>query len=93
MAVGIAGHIVGETLPAERSMPAWRVEYVGSAECCVQWVEAGMAIASSVVGCDVLVGLAVSCDVLGVACGGLSVLRGVHKQMWVGVMGVLGRDG
>ena len=59
----------------------------------MQWVEPGMAIASSVVGCDVLVGVTVSCDVLGVACGGLSVLRGVRKQMWVGVMGVLGRDG
>ena len=66
---------------------------MGYAGCCVQWVEAGMAIASSVVGCDVLVGVTVSCDVLGVACGGLSVLKGVQRQMWVGVMGVLGRDG
>ena len=59
----------------------------------MQWVEAGMATASSVVGRDVLVGVTVSCDVLGVACGGLSVLKGVQRQMWVGVMGVLGRDG
>ena len=52
-----------------------------------------MAIASSVVGRDVLVGVTVSCDVPSVACGSLSVLKGVQRQVWVGVMGVLGRDG
>ena len=69
------------------------MEYVGYAGCCVQWVEAGMAIASSVVGRDVLVGVTVSCDVLGVACGSLSVLKDVQRQVWVEVMGVLGIDG
>ena len=59
----------------------------------MQWVEAGMAIASSVVGRDILVGVAVSCDVPSVACGSLSVLKGVQRQVWVGVMGVLGRGG
>ena len=59
----------------------------------MQWVETGMAIASSVVGRDVLVGVTVSCDALGVACGGLSVLKGVQRQVWVEVMGVLGRAG
>ena len=66
---------------------------MGYAGCCVQWVEAGMAIASSVVGRDVLVGVTVSCDVLSVACGSLSVLKGVQRQVWVGVMDVLGRGG
>ena len=46
-----------------------------------------MVVASFVVGRDVLVGVTVSCDVPSVACGSLSVFKGVH------VMGVLGRDG
>ena len=66
---------------------------MGYAGCCVQWVEAGMAIASSVVGRDVIVGVTVSYDVLGVACGSLSVLKVVQRQVWVGAMGVLGRGG
>ena len=66
---------------------------MGYAGCCVQWVEADMAMASSVVGHDILVGVAVSCDVPSVACGSLSVLKGVQRQVWVGVMGVLGKDG
>ena len=66
---------------------------MGYAGCCVRWVEAGMAIASSVVGRDVLVGVTVSCDAPSVACGSLSLLRGVQRQVWVGVMGVLGKDG
>ena len=86
-------HLVGEAPPAGRSMPAWRVEYVGYAGCCVRWVEAGMTIANSVDGRDVLVGVTVSCDAPSVACGSLSLLRGVQRQVWVGVMGVLGRGG
>ena len=58
----------------------------------MQWVEAGMAIASSVVGRDVLVGVTVCCDAPSVACGSLSVLKGVQRLVWVGVMGVLGKD-
>ena len=69
------------------------MECVGYAGCCVRWVEAGMAIASSVVGRDVLVGVTENCDAPSVACGSLSVLKGVQRQVWVGMMGVLGRDG
>ena len=69
------------------------MECVGYAGCCVRWVEAGMAIANSVGGRDGLVGMTVICDAPGVACETLSLLRGVQRQVWVGVMGVLGRGG
>ena len=56
-------------------------------------VEAGLAIASSVFGCGILVGDTLGCEVLGVAYGGLSVLKGIQRQRWVRVVGVLGRGG
>ena len=55
------------------------MKYVGSAGYCVQMVGAGLAIASSVFGCGILVGDTLGCEVLGVAYGGLSVLKGIHK--------------
>ena len=59
----------------------------------MQIVEAGLAIASSVFGCGILVGDTLGCEVLGVAYGGLSVLKGIQRQRWLGVVGVLDRGG
>ena len=44
----------------------------------MQMVGVGLAIASSVFGCGILVGDTLGCEVLGVAFGGLSVLKGIQ---------------
>ena len=56
-------------------------------------VDAGLAIASSVFGCGILVGDTLGCEVLGVVYGGLSVKQGIQRQRWLRVVGVLDRGG
>ena len=56
-------------------------------------VGAGLAIASSVFGCGILVGDTLGCEVLGVVYGGLSVKQGIQRQRWLRVVGVLDRGG